>query len=117
MGSVRIAGEDCVKISLHRKEPPRFTDTPSPYGSQIATSGPNSALRNDKGDNEVHKEWALEGSNLRPSDYETVSNVVPDGQGADSDGISGPLRTGTDTGRHRGDSVGTVSALRPECVR
>jgi hypothetical protein len=61
--------------------------------------------------------WALWDSNPRTADYETVSNVVPDGQGADSGGISGPLRTGTDTGRHRVDSVGTVSALRPRGAR
>jgi hypothetical protein len=61
--------------------------------------------------------WALRDSNPGASDYETVSNVVPDGQGADSDGISGPLRTGTDTGRHRADSVRPYNARRPRGVR
>jgi hypothetical protein len=58
--------------------------------------------------------WALWDSNPRTADYETVSNVVPDGQGADSGGISGPLRTGTDTGRHRVDSAPTYKSQHPQ---
>jgi 3'-phosphoadenosine 5'-phosphosulfate sulfotransferase (PAPS reductase)/FAD synthetase len=58
--------------------------------------------------------WALRDSNPGASDYESVPNVVPDGQGADSGGISGPLRTGTDTGRHRVDSVRPYNVRHPK---
>ena len=49
--------------------------------------------------------WALKESNLRPSDYESVPTIERDGQGAYSGGISGSLRTGTDTGTHPVESV------------
>jgi hypothetical protein len=91
-------------MTLRGAKPPIGPYAPRLFGVQNAAGIMAECGRNDKGDNEVHNEWALEGSNLRPSDYESVPNVVPDGQGADSDGNSGPLRTGTDTGRHRVES-------------
>jgi hypothetical protein len=100
-------------MTLRDTKPPIGPYAPHLLGVQNAAGIMAECGRNDKGDNEVHKEWALEGSNLRPSDYESVPNVVPDGQGADSGGISGPLRTGTDTGRHRVESVPTYRPLRP----
>jgi hypothetical protein len=70
--------------------------------------------RNQKGQNGMSDAWALRDSNPGASDYESVPNVVPDGQGADSGGISGPLRTGTDTGRHRVDSVRPYNVRHPK---
>jgi hypothetical protein len=104
-------------MSLRGAKPPIGPYAPRLFGAQNATGVMAECGRNDMGDNEVHKEWALRDSNPGASDYETVSNVVPDGQGADSDGISGPLRTGTDTGRHRADSVRPYNARRPRGVR
>jgi hypothetical protein len=91
-------------MTLRGAKPPIGPYAPRLFGVQNAAEIMAECTRNQKGRNGMGDAWALEGSNLRPSDYETVTNVVPDGQGRSSDGISGPLRTGTDTGRHRAES-------------
>jgi hypothetical protein len=95
------------------KKPPTFSYAPPLFGVQNAAGIMAECGRNPKGRNGMKDSWALRDSNPGASDYESVPNVVPDGQGADSGGISGPLRTGTDTGRHRVESVPTYRPLRP----
>jgi hypothetical protein len=104
-------------MTLRGVKPPIGPYAPRLFGVQNAVGIMAECGRNPKGRNGMSDAWALEGSNLRPSDYESVPNVVPDGQGADSDGISGPLRTGTDTGRHRADSAFPHKSQRPAAYR
>jgi hypothetical protein len=104
-------------MTLRGAKPPTWPYAPRLFGVQNAAGIMAECGRNQKGRNVMGDAWALRDSNPGASDYESVPNVVPDGQGPSSDGISGPLRTGTDTGRHRVDSVGTVSARRPRGVR
>jgi hypothetical protein len=87
-------------MTLRGAKPPIGPYAPHISGAQNAAGIMAECGRNQKGRNGMSGVWALRDSNPGASDYESVPNVVPDGQGADSDGISGPLRTGTDTGTH-----------------
>jgi hypothetical protein len=99
------------------KKPPTFSYAPRLFGVQNAAGIMAERGRNQKGRNGVGDAWALRDSNPGASDYETVSNVVPDGQGRSSDGISGPLRTGTDTGTHPASSAFPHKSQHPIASR
>jgi hypothetical protein len=104
-------------MTLRGAKPPIGPYAPRLSGVQNAAEIMAECGRNQKGRNGMGDVWALRDSNPGASDYESVSNVVADGQGRSSGGISGPLRTGTDTGRHRVDSVRPYNVRHPRGVR
>ena len=101
-------------MTLRGAKPPIGPYAPRVFGVQNAAGIMADCGRNQKGSNGMGDVWALRDSNPGASDYESVSNVETDGQGADSGSISGPLRTGADTGIHPVESVYPQKSQHPK---
>jgi hypothetical protein len=104
-------------MTLRGAKPPTWPYAPRLFGVQNAAGIMAECGRNQKGRNVMGDAWALRDSNPGASDYESVPNVVADGQGPSSGGISGPLRTGTDTGTHPVSSAFPHKSQHPTLSR